>query len=281
MKTSKKIISLVLALIMVLSLAVPSLAAEEAKKTKFVLLGDSIAQGFGLGEEPADWYALGYGKIIADANGYDYVNHAIGGHTTYNLNARLQEDAVIKDVAEADIIAVSIGGNNFLLGGLYQMIIEALLFKKYDLADEIADEFYVDFGLALDKIKALNPDAQLMVQTLYNPRDDIFGEVYQYAVDLLNSNIRKIAEERKGAYIIVDVYTPFVGHTEYIQDDQIHPNETGHYVIASEYLKVLKSLGLGEADKPLSDMPEIVIPLTFWQKIVEYFKNVFSFIFGK
>ncbi len=281
MKTSKKIISLVLALIMVLSLAVPSLAAEEAKKTKFVLLGDSIAQGFGLGEEPADWYALGYGKIIADANGYDYVNHAIGGHTTYNLNARLQEDAVIKDVAEADIIAVSIGGNNFLLGGLYQMIIEALLFKKYDLADKIADEFYVDFGLALDKIKAINPDAQLMVQTLYNPRDDIFGEVYQYAVDLLNSNIRKIAEERKGAYIIVDVYTPFVVHTEYIQDDQIHPNETGHYVIAAEYLKVLKSLGLGEADKPLSDMPEIVIPLTFWQKIVEYFKNVFSFIFGK
>ena len=34
-------------------------------------------------------------------------------------------------------------------------------------------------------------------------------------------------------------------------------------------------------DKPLGDMPEIVIPLTFWQKIAEYFKNLFSFIFGK
>lgn len=281
MKTTKRIISLILVAIMTLTLALPTLAAEEANKTKFVLLGDSIAQGFGLGEEPADWYALGYGQIIADANGYDYVNHAIGGHTTYNLNKRLQEEAVIKDVAEADIIAVSIGGNNFLLGGLYQMIIEALLFKKYDLVEKTAEEFYVDFGLALDKIKAINPDAQLMVQTLYNPRDDILGKVYQHAVDLLNSNIKKIAEERKGAYIIVDVYTPFVGHTEYIQDDQIHPNEAGHYVIAAEYLKVLKDLGLGEADKPLGDMPEIVIPLTFWQKIAEYFKNLFSFIFGK
>ncbi len=280
MKKTKKIISLVLAIIMCLTLSASAFASEENKSTKLVVLGDSIAQGFGLGEEPADWLEFGYGKIIADTNGYDYVNHAIGGHTTYNLNKRLEEEAVVADVAEADIIAVSIGGNNFLLGGLYQMITDALIFKKYDLVDKTAEEFYVDFGLALDKIKAINPDAQLLVQTLYNPREDILGKVYQYAVDLLNDNIRKIAAERNGAYVIVDVYTPFVGHTDYIQDDNIHPNEAGHYVIATEYLKVLKDLGLGDADKPLSDMPAVEIPLTFWHKIIEFFKGIFSFVFG-
>lgn len=281
MKNMKKIISLALVLVMALAMSVPALANKESKNAKFVLLGDSIAQGYGLGEDRSDWYTLGYGRLIADANGYDYVNHAISGHTTYNLNARLEEETVVADLADADIIAVSIGGNNFLLGGLSQMVAEALLFKKYDLADKTIAEFYVDFGLVIDKIKAINPDAQLMVQTLYNPRDDIVGGVYQYAIDLLNENIRKIAAEKNNAYAVVDVYSRFAGHTDYIQKDQIHPNEAGHYVIAGEYLKVLKDMGLGKADRPLSDMPEIEVRLTLLQRIIKFFKSIFSSVFGK
>lgn len=274
----KKLFSLLLVTLLALSLCTPSFAAE-TDTTKLVLLGDSIAQGYGLGEDYTDWYDLGYGKLIADANGYDYVNHAIGGHTTYNLNARLQEEAVISDVADADIIAVSIGGNNFLLGGMYQMILEGVLFNKYDLVDKTIAEFYIDFGLAIDKIKAINPDAQLLVQTLYNPRNDFIGKVYQRAVDLLNQTIINTAAERNGVYEIVDVYSAFGQHMEYIQKDQIHPNEAGHYVIATEYLKVLKDLGLGEAEKPLSDAPVVEMPLSFWEKVIKFLKNLFSFVF--
>lgn len=274
----KKLFSLLLVTLLAFSLCTPAFAAE-ADTTKFVLLGDSIAQGYGLGEGYTDWYDLGYGKLIADANGYDYVNHAIGGHTTYNLNARLQEEAVISDVADADIIAVSIGGNNFLLGGMYQMILEGVLFNKYDLVDKTIAEFYVDFGLAIDKIKAINPDAHLLVQTLYNPRKDFIGKVYQRAVDLLNQTIINTAAERNGVYEIVDVYSAFGQHMEYIQKDQIHPNEAGHYVIATEYLKVLKDLGLGEAEKPLSDAPVVEMPLSFWEKVIKFLKDLFSFVF--
>jgi lysophospholipase L1-like esterase len=274
----KKLFSLLLVTLLAFSLCTPAFAAE-ADTTKFVLLGDSIAQGYGLGEDYTDWYDLGYGKLIADANGYDYVNHAIGGHTTYNLNARLQEEAVISDVADADIIAVSIGGNNFLLGGMYQMILEGVLFNKYDLVDKTIAEFYIDFGLAIDKIKAINPDAQLLVQTLYNPRNDFIGKVYQRAVDLLNQTIINTAAERNGVYEIVDVYSAFGKHMEYIQKDQIHPNEAGHYVIATEYLKVLKDLGLGEAEKPLSDAPVVEMPLSFWEKVIKFLKDLFSFVF--
>ena len=274
----KKLFSLLLVTLLALSLCTPAFAAK-ADTTKLVLLGDSIAQGYGLGEDYTDWYDLGYGKLIADANGYDYVNHAIGGHTTYNLNARLQEEAVISDVADADIIAVSIGGNNFLLGGMYQMILEGVLFNKYDLVDKTIAEFYIDFGLAIDKIKAINPDAQLLVQTLYNPRNDFIGKVYQRAVDLLNQTIINTAAERNGVYEIVDVYSAFGKHMEYIQEDQIHPNEAGHYVIATEYLKMLKDLGLGEAEKPLSDAPVVEMPLSFWEKVIKFLKDLFSFVF--
>ncbi|MBO7320070.1 MAG: SGNH/GDSL hydrolase family protein, partial [Clostridia bacterium] len=143
MKRAQKFFSLLLAVVMAFTLCAPAFAAEN-DTTKLVLLGDSIAQGYGLGNGYTDWYDLGYGKIIAEANGYDYVNHAIGGHTTYNLNARLQEETVISDVADADIIAVSIGGNNFLLGGMQQMIFEAIFLRKYDLIEKTIGEFYVD-----------------------------------------------------------------------------------------------------------------------------------------
>ncbi len=278
MKKTNKFLSLLLAVVMVFTLCVPAFAAQE-DTTKLVVLGDSIAQGYGLGSGRDDWYNLCYGKLIADANGYDYVNHAIGGHTTYNLNNRLEEEVVISDVADADIIAVSIGGNNFLLGGMMQMALEGILFKKYDLIEKTIDEFYVDFGLAIDKIKAINPEALLLVQTLYNPRDDLLGTVYQYAVDLLNETIRNVAAERNGAYTVVEVYSAFEGHMEYIQGDQIHPNDAGHYVIATEYLKVLKDLGLGEAEKPLTDAPTVEIPLSLLEQIINFFKKLLSFIF--
>lgn len=276
MKNTKKLLSLLLALIMVFSLCVPAFAAEET--TKLVVLGDSIAQGYGLGEGRDDWYNLCYGKLIADANGYEYKNHAIGGHTTYNLNERLKEDIVIADVADADIIAVSIGGNNFLLGGIALMAINGLLFKNYDLIDQTADEFYVDFCLAIDTIKAINPDATLMVQTLYNPRTDFLKDVYQYGVDRLNAYIVKAAAEK--SYTVVDVAAAFVGHAgEYIQKDVIHPNDAGHYVIATEYLKVMKAMGLGQAEKPLGDAPITEVPMSLWQQIIEYFKKLLPFLF--
>lgn len=274
----KKTISILLAIIMVFTMGLPVFAAEQ-DTTKLVVLGDSIAQGYGLGDGREDWYSMCYGKTVADANGYAYVNHAIGGHTTYNLNKRLQEQVVIDDVADADIIAVSIGGNNFLLGGIAQMAIEGLLFKKYDLIEKTIDEFYADFGLALDKIKAINPEATLFVQTLYNPRDDMLGTVYQYAVERLNETIKAIAAERAGDYIVVDIYPAFEGHMEYIQGDKIHPNNLGHYVIAEEYIKVLKDMGLGTAEAPLTEAPTVEIPLSLWEKIINFFKELFSFMF--
>lgn len=276
MKNTKKLFSLLLALIMIFSLCVPAFAAEA--KTNLVVLGDSIAQGYGLGDSRDDWYTSAYGQLIADANGYNYKNHAIGGHTTYNLNKRLKEDVVITDVADADIIIVSIGGNNFLLGGIALMAINGLLFKNYDLIDQTADEFYVDFCLAIDTIKTINPDATLMVQTLYNPRTDFLKDVYQYGVDRLNAYIRQAAAEK--SYTVVDVAAAFVGHAgEYIQDDVIHPNDLGHYVIATEYLKVMKTMGLGQAEKPLGDAPIKEVPVTLWQQIIEYFKKLLPFLF--
>ncbi len=273
MKKTKRLLSVLLALVMMLTLSVPAFAGEE-EATKFVVLGDSIAQGYGL----KDIRNTSYGALISEAEGYDYVNHAIGGHTTYNLNERLEEELVASDVASADIIAVSIGGNNFLLGGMVEMIADVLLKGDYTRMDEIGADFRENFLVALERIKQLNPDATLMIQTLYNPRDDFLKDAYQYAVDILNNTFADILHEQPGAYVIVDVAAAFEGHTEYIQRDKIHPNEAGHYVIAKEYVKTLAELGLGTADELATQMPETQQGSNalqdFLNKIAEMFRNI-------
>lgn len=273
----KKLISVFLALVIMCTLFVPAFAEGE-EKTKFVVLGDSIAQGHGL----RDIANQSYGALISQAEGYDYVNHAIGGHTTYNLNQRLEEEQVASDVAGADIIAVSIGGNNFLLGGMVEMVADVLLKNDYSRMDAIGVDFKENFLLALEKIKALNPDATLMVQTLYNPRDDFLAEAYQYAINILNNAFEDILAEQPGAYVIVDVGAAFEGHTEYIQKDKIHPNAAGHYVIAQEYVKTLSELGLGSAEGLATEMPEAGQDgiVDFLNKIADMFRSIIDKIRG-
>ena len=91
-------------------------AAEDAPH--YVVLGDSIAFGSGL-SNPRQAV---YGRIVADTNGYAYDNFAVPGHTTQNLLQRMQNEQVKAAIADADIISISIGGNNFLLGNLNALL---------------------------------------------------------------------------------------------------------------------------------------------------------------
>lgn len=262
----KKLISLILALTLIFSLAVTASATES---TDFVVLGDSIAHGHGL--EDKENYA--YGALIAKANGYNYANHSHDGDTSFDLNNRLERSDVIADLKKAEIIAISIGGNNFLRGGFVEMILKGI-FGDYRMFDEVAAEFYDNFNTAIDKIRAINPHAEIFIQTVYNPRNDAFKGVYQQALDRLNKYIVQAAAER--GLTVIDIEKAFEGHAgEYIQGDVIHPNERGHYNIALEYLKVLKDMGLGTADKPLIDEEEVIV-YGLWNQIVAILKSFFN-----
>lgn len=70
------------------------------------------------------------GKIVADTNGYEYVNHSVPGHTTTNLIARLSQPEVTEALEKADInipsfftASLDIMGFIFnLMGSVYDFI---------------------------------------------------------------------------------------------------------------------------------------------------------------
>ncbi|MCQ2461962.1 MAG: SGNH/GDSL hydrolase family protein [Clostridia bacterium] len=243
MKKFSKILCVFLALIMCLSLGV---FASDGEKLNYVVLGDSIGWGAGV----INSSEAVFGKIVADTNGYNFKNDAVNGYTTSDLLKHLDKEKIAADVKAADIISVSIGGNNFLRGDMKSLIAEAAE-GNYSRFDDIAANFYIEFSAIIEKIKALNPDALILAQTLYNPGADSIKAVYQQGADRLNAGYARYLEENPGAYELLEVAKPFVGHPEYVAADYIHPSAKGNEVIAKIVLEKLFELGLGESTEPV------------------------------
>ena len=122
--TMKKIISVLLSIIMIFScLSISTFAAD---KYRYVVLGDSIAYGSGL----LNASEACYGKAVANTCGFDYANHSVPGATTHGLIYKLNDSAVRSDIARADIISISIGGNDFL-DEIGTLMYDAIVKKNY------------------------------------------------------------------------------------------------------------------------------------------------------
>ena len=241
----KRILSVILCI--VLLLGVLSVAAAAADRPFYLVLGDSIAYGSGL----ANPKEAVYGKIVADTNGYDYANYAVPGHTTANLMKRMETETVRDAIARADIISISIGGNNFLLGNLNGLLFDGIVKTDYTRLDEIAAGFYEDLGAIVAAIRAQNPDTAIVLQTLYNPQTGYVGDVYQQGADRLNEKVRAFDTAHPGEILIADVGAALTDSDRDFAEDRIHPSAAGNEKIARTVLQTLKDNGLGSETAPV------------------------------
>lgn len=241
------IIALILVAAVVFSVLAPVTVTASESSLNYLVLGDSIGVGAGV-VNPGE---ASFGRIVADTNGYNYENHAVSGYNSGAMLAHIKLPHVRNSIKEADIISVSIGGNDFLTSNMAQLGFEAAVLDKVSTFDKIADKFYKNFCKIIAEIKKHNPDAVILVQTLYNPMDNALDSFYQLGVDRLNACYRRYLTEHPGSIVIVDVAKAFEGHPEYIANDCVHPNAQGNVVIAKLVLETLKSLGLGTKTTPV------------------------------
>ncbi len=251
MKKTQKLSALFVSVVMLFSCLPLSVAAQE-KPLHFVALGDSIVRGDGIYNSEDACYA----RIVADTNGYTYANHAVNGSTSANLLEQLQDERVIDDIKAADIINISIGGNDFLQQNVPLLIVRVARgnFKNIDDITEMLAENYAE---AIATIKAVNPDAVIIAQTLYNPRIDALRGIYGVAVDRVNQTILAYAEQNPGAIHVMDVRPVFEGRFDYVAADTIHPSASGNAAIARLLLQTLSDMGLGENTQPVIKTPGI------------------------
>lgn len=269
----KKVLSVILSALMLISCFALSASANDLT-TDYLVLGDSIAYGSGL-SNPTEAV---YGKIIADTYGYNYKNYSVPGHTTGNLLNRLENEEVISAVKEAEIISISIGGNNFLLSNLIGLMFSGLVKNDYSEMDTIAEEFYNEFSEIMNTIRELNPDAVVLMQTLYNPQSGELRAVYGEGQKRLNEMVDKYNTENPGDIIIVDVGAALGDDMECFAADDIHPSAKGNELIAVEIIKTMSNNNIAEYKEPVITVEGTDFGNGFSFPMLDFFVKIFVFL---
>ena len=244
MKTVRHALAFLLSLLLFLSCFAPAAFAQN-DPLHYVVLGDSIAAGSGI-RNAGD---ACYGRIVANTNGYTYQNFGHDGHRTRDLLGRLDRSDVKDAVRRADIISISIGGNDFFQSNPVGLVFE-VTFRQFSRINSIANEMRSNFVGIMDKIKAYNPHAVILMQTLYNPGTVLRLQIKE-ATNRVNDMIYDYLREHPGAFEIVDIAGAFGSDVSLIAVDTIHPNAKGNEKIAKVILQKLHDLGLGTRTDPV------------------------------
>lgn len=262
LKSLKKIIAIIFTVSFCIGIISVSASAKE--KLNYLLLGDSIAEGFGI-TNPDE---ASYGKIIADTNGYNYKNDAIMGRNSVGLvNHLTNDEEYINDVKWADIISVSIGGNDFLLDHAALLIVEGIIFNDYSKFDKIGETFYENFSKSMDRIHEINPNAKILVQLLYTSWTfDFARKPYKQAAKRINDAIIKYVEENPQNICVVDTSEVFDGRRDCISTDTIHPNAQGNIELAKAVQSKLCEIGLANTAELV-----LLVPGIDRDYLIEYF----------
>lgn len=276
----KKTVSLLIAAIVAVT-AILHISAR-VEYDSLLLLGDSITYGYGLdgGKNSPD----NYGVLLRDHLGISntgFKNAAVNGDTSANLLALLP--SIEDDIAAADLVVVSIGGND-LLGLLWGAVAEVsgpgwrfddvmsgLTDPDYisKLADLITIEkitgavvdYTVNLAEIISRIKTLSPDAHLIFLAQYNPISgaaglEMFNAIVSASVTLLNAAMQSTISVNGGDYI--DIYSEFEGRgpeLTFITTGDIHPNAAGHKLIFELISKHLENKAAEQNGSPVTETP--------------------------
>lgn len=222
----------------------PKQDAWDAKaKIQIVALGDSLTVGTG------DLTGKGYvgrtrdllekqlGKPV-----FVYNNFAIAGYRTYDLLKDWDAKKDIgKSIAEADLVLLTIGGNDLFEGGgdIFTNSATGEGFNPKAAADRMP-EALKRLSDIFDRIAKANPKARVLYVGLYHPFLDLDPQrtgapiVQQWnksAFDLAN---------RYPNFVVVPTYDLFeLGLSKYLYTDHFHPNQDGYARIAGRIAEIL------------------------------------------
>lgn len=240
----------------------------------YLALGDSLSAGIGASDEQSRGWV---GLVSAALPGWDLLNLGVPGDDSGELlygrplaeglreiNLRAT-DAVPGN--EVGVITLEIGGNDLLdiyfdlvVPGDCPSVIEAL---QSEVCVNALRNALTDYRLNLDEtlrqlIEAA-PGTPIFLMTLYNPFSGdgtVIDEVGVLALEGQEgtpfpeglNDIMRAAGTAAGV-TLVEWYEPFLGKRfEYISGDIIHPNDTGHAVMADAVIKAMAQAGLPVVD---------------------------------
>lgn len=232
---------------------------DDTVTVKYIALGDSIAYGYGLSDIESERYPTLIADFIDGIYGYkaDVYNYAVSGDKSSDL-IELIEDGGTPELADADIVTVSIGANN-VLAPATEKLAQYYLFSSIQdenlrdmelprIYNELMSEtssgirsFERDISRIIELIKRSAPNAEIIFQTIYNPYRnvditlDFAGTELILAdeTDRLVTSLNNIITDYATAlgYETVDIYSAINAHTDVINADSFDGSDDDYATI--------------------------------------------------
>lgn len=212
---------------------------QTATPLHHLVLGDSFAKGHG---STNGGYAQVASEQLSENLQKEIIvdNLAINGSTTDRLLKVMEKEETRQKIQHANLITISIGGNNVLR--LKKSINKGSMMDKIKMLNKEKDLFEEDLHEIVTTIRSLNPDALIVLTELYNPLklDDSLASYADIFLDSWNTTIHSVSKENEPS-IVLPVRSLLTIEDADLLYDQVHPNDKGYEKIADSFMKQILS----------------------------------------
>ena len=227
---------------------------------RFVAIGDSLTEG--VGDETASG---GYVPLVASnleeafsINSIEIENYGVAGDRSTQILKRINEQQEIQDdIASAEIISVTVGGND-----LMKVIQNNILGLSVEKFEKPGEKYQANLTKLLTTIRELNSTAPIYVLGIYNPYYIYFPEIteMQTIIDQWNTRTQVVVEQEDRMYFVPIndlIYQGIISDEEasevpdadtlnelrnnaIYEGDNFHPNYNGYQLIAKAFTNKMK-----------------------------------------
>ncbi|NYV68199.1 GDSL family lipase [Bacillus obstructivus] len=216
---------------------IPTKSVPEVKDNQHLnitALGDSLTRGTG---DPEGKGYIGYMiDELKDKTKQKILltNSAIKGQTSSQLLNQLGQTEIQRQIKNADLILLTIGGNDLFQGG------EALLELNGEMDVQSEKPYLKNLKQIYTKLRSLNKHATIFHIGLYNPFIEMeeskqtseYVRQWNFASAELAANYQKI--------VYVPTFDLFeLNVNDYLFSDKFHPNEAGYQLIGERVASLI------------------------------------------
>ncbi|WP_456272575.1 GDSL-type esterase/lipase family protein [Bacillus sp. AK031] len=213
--------------------ALPPQPEIEPDSFAIVGIGDSLTAG--TGSEFNKGYLDPVRKYYETNSEEDVVlvNHSVYGSETVHLLRRLDDPGISSDIEQADVLFMTIGGNDIV--SIFNKNFTHLSIEDFKEGEK---EYTAKLRKVMSTIRLLNPDVPVYFVGIFNPVYEALSEVKEFNDIITGWN--RSAEDVLAMYPnanFIPIQQLFEKDTElYLAEDKFHPNEDGYKRIGEEII---------------------------------------------
>ncbi|MGF7089189.1 lysophospholipase L1-like esterase [Kroppenstedtia sanguinis] len=213
--------------------------AKEKAELNYLVLGDSVARGFGSEKSDSHGYSSLVAKELAkDQIPLQLINRGVIGQTSKQLTGYIQTPNIQQEIREADLISLTIGGNDLLKAALQDHDPLRILTDF----DQIQSRYKKNLDTILTEIRAHNRKAPILITSLYNPvlPDEPYFKISNRLLKNWNIGMKEVAYSYRLTHV-VDVTERLIAGKGNWLSDEIHPNDRGYRWMAEGILDEIRA----------------------------------------